>query len=279
LHEWLTLVPGVKQTMIAIIDDATKRLLYAQLFAAESTEAVMTALRAVISKHGIPAALYSDRASWAFHTPRAGSEVDRNRLTQVGRALEALGVEHIPSYSPQARGRSERLNRTLQDRLVNELRVAGIRTTEGANRYIHEKFIPEYDRTFAHAPREAEVAFLPLQGLDLEQVFCHEEERTVGRDNTVSLLGVTLQINKQPGLRTCSSRHVLARRHLDGSFTLWLGSRWLGTYDADGRSRRPVEAAGPVDAGDGPGAHKDLGRRPNGRRRPQLPQAARPANP
>jgi transposase len=124
-HEWLALLPGQRQTVIAVIDDATRRLLYAQLFVSESTQAVMTALRAVISRHGIPAALYTDRASWAFHTPKAGFDPDRGRLTQVGRALARLGVEHIPSFSPQARGRSERLNRTLQDRLVNELRLAG----------------------------------------------------------------------------------------------------------------------------------------------------------
>lgn len=260
--------------MIAIVDDATKRLLYAQLFAAETSEAVMLGLRAVISRHGIPATLYSDRASWAFVTPKAGGDVDRDQLTQVGRALARLGIEHIPSYSPQARGRIERLNRTLQDRLVNELRVAGVRTMEAANRYVYERFIPEYDQTFAHAPREPESAFVPLQGFDLEQVLCHEEERTVGRDNTVSLFGVTLQIDKQSGRRTCAARRVLVRRHLDRSFSIWLGSRCLGTYRADGRPNRPVEAAGPVDAGNGPGAHKDLGRRPNGRQRPQLPQAA-----
>jgi hypothetical protein len=264
--------------MIAIIDDATKRLLYAQLFVAESTEAVMRGLRAVITKHGIPAALYSDRASWAFATPKAGGAVDRDQLTQVGRALARLGVEHIPSYSPQARGRSERLNRTLQDRLVNELRVAGIRTIDAANRYVYDRFIPEYDRTFAHPPREAESAFVPLEDFDLEQALCHEEERTVGRDNTVSMLGFTLQIDKQAGRRTCAGCRVLVRRHLDRTFSVWLGPKCVGTYRADGRSKRPVEAAGPVDAGHGPGAHKDLGRRPNGGRRPQPPQAARPAN-
>lgn len=277
-HEWLALLPGQKQTLIAIVDDATKRLLYGQLFAAESTEAVMLALRAVITKHGIPAALYSDRASWAFNTRRAGSEVDRHQLTQVGRALARLGVEHIPSYSPQARGRIERLNRTLQDRLVNELRVAGIASVEGANRYLHEMFMPEYDRCFSHPPRETESAFVALQGFDLDQVLCHEEERTVAGDNTVSLLGVVLQIGKQPGRRTCTGRRVLVRRHLDRRFSVWLGAHCIGRYSPQGRAKGPVEAAGPVDAGNGPGAHKDLGRRRNGRRRPQLPQAALAAN-
>lgn len=277
-HEWLALVPGERQTMIAIIDDATKQLLFAQLFASESTQAVMTALRSVIGRHGIPAALYSDRASWAFLTPKAGEGPDRDRLTQVGRALARLGVEHIPSFSPQARGRSERLNRTLQDRLVNELRLTGIRTLEAANRYLCERFIPIHNETFSRSPRDPDSAFVPLRGFDLEQVLCHEEERVVARDNTITLLGLRLQIEKQPGRRTCAGRHVLARRHLNGQFSVWLGPRCVGSYDRTGRLVSSVGAAGPVDARNGPGAHKDLGRRQNGRRRPQLPQAASPAN-
>lgn len=277
-HEWLALTPGERQTMVPIIDDATRQLLFAQLFPAESTQAVMTALRAVITRHGIPAALYSDRASWAFHTAKAGGDPDRDRLTQVGRALARLGVEHIPSFSPQARGRSERLNRTLQDRLVNELRVAGVRTLEGANRYLAETFITAHNAAFSRPPRDPESAFVALRGFDLEQVLCHEEERVVGKDNTVALLGVTLQIEKQPGRKTCAGRRVLARKHLDGHFSVWLGPRCVGSYDRLGRLVSSVEAAGPVDTGNRPGAHKGLGRRRNGRRRPQLPQAASPAN-
>src|SRR5215831_13874145 len=124
-HHWLALVPDQWLTLIAVVDDATKRLLYAEL--RESGERIMTALRAVLERDGLPMALYTDRAHWAVHTPAAGSALDRRRLTQVGRALARLGSEHILGYSPQARGRSERVNRTLQDRLVNELRVAGIR--------------------------------------------------------------------------------------------------------------------------------------------------------
>jgi transposase len=277
-HEWLARVPGVRQTMIAIIDDATKQLLYAQLFAAESTLAVMRALRAVMQRYGIPGALYSDRASWAFNTVKAGGKVDPEQLTQVGRALAKLGVEHIPSYSPQARGRSERLNRTLQDRLVNELRVAGIGSLEEANRYLHAKFIPQYNATFSHPPRDPDPAFVPLQGFDLEQVLCHEEERVVGADNTVCFEGSILQIDKQPGRRTCAKRRVLVRRHLDGRFTVWLGPTCIGSYGPRRRREGRLEAAGPVDAVNGPGAHKHLGRRPNGRQRPQLPQALAAAN-
>src|SRR2546426_7933491 len=124
-HPWLALAPAVRATLISVLDDATKRLLYAQLWPAETTAAVFGALHAVFTTWGLPIALYTDRAGWAFHTPKAGGPIDRTHLTQIGRALERLGVEHIGAYSPQARGRGERLNRTVQGRLVHELALAG----------------------------------------------------------------------------------------------------------------------------------------------------------
>src|SRR6266702_4049698 len=133
-HVWLARCPTERQVLLQSIDDATKRVLYAQRVPAESTATVMTALWTILETHGLPQALYTDRAGWAFYTPKAGEPVDRDKLTQVGRALARLGIEHIPAYSPQARGRSERLNRTFQDRLINELRVAGISTVSAANR-------------------------------------------------------------------------------------------------------------------------------------------------
>ena len=122
-----------------------------QLWPEETTQAVLTALRGRPRDFGLPMALYTDRAGWAFHTPTAGGPVDRTHLTVVGRILARLGIEHIPSYSPQARGRIERLNRTLQGRLINELRVAGITTLEAANAYLRDQFIPDY-HTAVHPP-------------------------------------------------------------------------------------------------------------------------------
>ena len=113
-HAWLALRPEQKQTLITVVDDATSRLLYAQLWPEESTQAVLVALREVVETHGIPASIYTDRAGWAFQTPKAGAPVSKTHLTQVGQVLKRLGIEHIPSYSPQARGRSERMNGTLQ---------------------------------------------------------------------------------------------------------------------------------------------------------------------
>lgn len=236
LHPWLALVPGARQTLLAAVDDATKQLLYAQLVeGGESVAAIMTALRAVLETHGLPGALYTDRASWAVHTPTSGTDPDRRKLTQVGRALGRLGIEHIVSFSPQARGRSERTNGTLQGRLVTELRVAGIRTVAAANRYLRERFIPEYNATFGRSPADPASAFVPVGRHDLDQILCHEEERVVARDNTVTLGGVTLQIGKQRGRRSCAGLRVLVRRHLDGRHSIWWGPRCLGRFTPTGR--------------------------------------------
>ena len=236
-HHWLAQVPEQWFTLIAVVDDATKRLLYAQLHTGgESVDAIMTALRAVLVHEGVPMALYTDRAHWAAHTPVAGGSPDRRRLTQVGRALARLGIDHILAYSPAARGRSERVNRTLQDRLVNELRVAGIATVPAANRYLRERFLPAFNAEFARSPADPASAFVPLGRIDLDQILCVEEERVIGRDNVVTLAGLALQVAKQPGRRSCAGLRVLARRHLDGSYSLWYGTRCLGRYDRHGHA-------------------------------------------
>jgi len=233
-HAWLALDAQERQTLIAVLDDATKWLLYAQLWPEETTEAVMTALKEVVETYGIPMALYSDRASWAFYTPKAGGGVDKENLTQVGRALARLGVEHIPAYTPQARGRSERLNRTLQDRLVNELRAAGVATKKAANQYLRQHFIPRYNQDFTRPPRDPYAVFVSAHGTDLEQIFCFEEPRIVAKDNTVRFENLCLQLQKQPGRTTCAGLKVTVRRHLDGSHSVWLGQRKLGLFDSQG---------------------------------------------
>ena len=242
-HRWLALVPDQYLTLIAVVDDATKQVLYAALGdGGESTAAVMTALRAVLTTWGLPMALYTDRAHWAAHTPVAGGAADRTKLTQVGRALVHLGIEHILGYSPQARGRSERMNGTLQGRLVNELRVAGITTVAAANRYLREGFLPAFNAEFSRPATDPTPAFVPLGRVDLEQILCHQDARVVARDNTVVLDGVVLQLAKQPGRRSCAGLHVVVRRHLDGRHSVWLGSRRLGRYDPRGRTLTPAAA-------------------------------------
>src|SRR6267142_1474653 len=218
-----------------------KRQLYAELReGGESVTAIMMALRAVLEHYGVPMALYTDRAHWAVHTPTSGSAPDRRHPTQVGCALAGLGIEHILGYSPQARGRSERANRTLQDRLVNELRVAGIATLAAANRYVRDHFLPAFNTEFGRPPADPASAFVPMGRVDLDQILCVEDERTVARDNVVTTDRVPLQLAKQPGRRTCAGLRVLVRRHLNGQHSIWYGGGCLGRYDATGQ---PLRAA------------------------------------
>ena len=244
-HVWLTLRPGERQCLIAVVDDATRRLLYAQLHEQETSEGILTALHAVFSQHGLPQALYSDRAGWAINTRRSGRADEQLTVTQVGRALVRLGVEHILAYSPQARGRSERVNRTLQDRLVKELHAAGVRTVDRANHYLIEHFLPAYNEEIPRPAADPAMAFVTLGGAPLDQILCHEETRMVGKDNTVVLQGVRLQISKQPGRKTCAGLEVSVRRHLDHTHSIWRGPQCWGRYDQNGRAL-PAAVSGRV---------------------------------
>jgi hypothetical protein len=269
-HRWLPWVAEGRQTLIQVIDDATNRLLYAQLWEGETVQAVLSALHQVFRRYGVPESLYTDRAAWAFETPKAGEKVSKTHLTQVGQALDRLAVRHIPSYSPQARGRSERMNRTLQDRLVNELRVAGAGTLDEANAYLREHYIGRHNEFLAREPENHQSAFEPVDLTLLYDVLCVEAVRLVGKDNVVTMDGVALQIARQPGRATCAGVHVIVRRHLDGAYSVRRGVHVFGRYDATGR---PVEAAGPVGNRQRtrfPTRTLDAGQR---RRRPQLPQA------
>ena len=219
-HRWLALAPDTRATLITVVDDATSAVLYAQLWPEETTRAVMSALAEVIRTDGLPMALYTDRAGWAFYTPKAKGAVDKGRMTQVGRALRQLGIEHIPAYSPQARGRSERMNRTLQGRLVNELRVADIRTLARANTYLRRVYLPRHNAAFRRAPSDPASAFTPLGDVDLNTILCQEDERVVAPDNTVLVGGRLLQIDRQPGRRTCAGLRVRVRQHLDGTIAI-----------------------------------------------------------
>jgi hypothetical protein len=236
-HRWLALVPDEKQTLIQVVDDATSRVLYGQLWPGETVRAVMTAMSELVRRYGIPESYYTDRAGWAFETPRAGGKVSKTQLTQVGEALARLGVEHIPSYSPQARGRSERMNRTLQGRLVNELRVAGITTLEAANRYLRERYLPTHNEEFALEPADPTSAFVELGDVDLDEIFFEQDLRKVGKDNTISVDARVLQIDKQPARRSCAGLCVQVRRHLDGGYSVRRGAQLFGAYDSDGRLR------------------------------------------
>lgn len=233
VHPWYG---DERPCLILVSDDATKRILHAAFYETESQRAVMASLAAVFRAEGLPMALYTDRAGWAFYTPKAKGPVDKTQLTQLGRALARLGIEHIPSYSPQARGRSERLNRTVQERLVNELRVAGITTREAANAYLTTHYVPQHNARFAVAARDPASAFVALGSCDLDRILCVEADRVVARDNTVRIDNVLLQLAAQPGRRSCAGLHVTVREHLDGQYTVSQGARQLGRFLPDGQA-------------------------------------------
>src|ERR1700720_1917807 len=179
--------------LIVILDDATSEIYYAQLVEEESTLTVMAGLKEVIERKGVFCALYSDRGSHFWLTPKVGGKVDAHRLTQVGRALRELGIQMIPAYSPQARGRSERNFGTWQGRLPQELRLAGIRTLEAANAFLRERYVAEFNRRFQVRAAQPGTAFLPGRSRDLDLIFALQFERTVNRDNTVSIQNLRLQ--------------------------------------------------------------------------------------
>src|SRR5665811_48322 len=222
--------------LIVILDDASSAIYYAQLVEEESTATVMAGLREVIERQGLFCALYSDRGSHFWLTPKAGGKVDPHRLTQVGRALRELGVRMIPAYSPQARGRSERSFGTWQGRLPQELRLRGIRTVEAANVFLREHYIGEFNRRFQVAAAQPGTAFVPYRGKDLERIFSLQFERTVNRDNTVSFQNLTLQIEPVRWRGTLAGCAVIARQHLDGTLSLSYGPHCLGRYDERGGS-------------------------------------------
>jgi transposase len=245
-HAWLSLAPEEKQTIITVVDDATSRLLYAQLWKEESTYAVLAAVRHVVETYGVPASIYTDRASWAFETPKAGMSVSKTHLTQVGEVLRRLGVEHIPSYSPQARGRCERMNGTLQGRLVNELKLARARSLEAANAYIRDSYLQGHNQAFAVEPRESDSAFVTRGEADLDEIFARETIRQVGKDNVVTCGAIALQISKQPGRKTCAGLAVLVRQRMDGRWSIHRGTQLLGRYEANGRRRRICSESGQI---------------------------------
>ncbi len=255
-HRWL---PALDQQLdlIVTMDDATSEIYSAFLVDEEGTMSSFRALAEVIEVHGLPCALYTDRASHYFHTPKAGAKVARDQPTQVGRALAQLGIEHIPAYSPEARGRSERAFGTLQDRLPKELAVAGITTVEAANRFLKEVYLPEHNARFAVVPEQPATAFVTDRAGAHHDILCVQEERVVGNDNCVRYRGLSLQIPPSPLRRHFVKVRVRVHDYPDGTLAIFHGPRCLARYRADGgplddSSRWPPEPAGrpaPVDLG------------------------------
>jgi hypothetical protein len=230
-HRWLN--DDRWYDLIVILDDATSEIYYAQLVEEESTRTVMAGLRAVIEQKGVFCALYSDRAGHFFVTPKAG-EVDKYRLTQVGRALKELGVQMIPAYSPQARGRSERSFGTWQGRLPQELRLAGISTLEAANQFLAEHYRAEFNRQFTVPAAEKGSAFRHSTRTDLDWIFTIQTERSVARDNTFTLQNQIWQLDPSRWRHSLAGCTVIVHEHLDGTISVRYGPHMVGRYDRNG---------------------------------------------
>lgn len=217
---------------IVVLDDATSEIYYAQLVVEESTQTVMRAVREVIERRGLFCALYSDRASHFFYTPKAGEKVDRSRPTQLGRALQELGIRTIPAYSPQARGRMERSYGTWQGRLPQELRLRDVRTMEAANAFLRDEYIAEFNARFTVEAAQEGTAFVRCARRDLDWVFSLQHERTVDNDNTVTLDNRVFQIGKTKWRNTLAGTTVTIHEHLDGRISIRYGPHVVARFDS-----------------------------------------------
>ena len=222
-----------RHELIVILDDATSEIYYAQLVEAESTRTVMRALREVIETQGLFCSLYSDRAGHFFVTPRRGERVDTGRPTQVGRALQELGIKMIPAYSPQARGPMERNYGTWQGRLPQELRLRGIRDLERANEFLRCEYVAEFNRKFTVRAAQKGSAFVRLRRKDLDWIFSVQNERTVNQDNTVSVENRLFQLEKTRWRNTLAGQTVVVHEHLDGRVSIRYGPHVIAQYASD----------------------------------------------
>jgi transposase len=240
-HDWLESQPALD--LIVTMDDATGEIYSAFLIEEEGTASTFRALKEVFGAHGLPMSLYTDRGTHYFYTPEKGGEVDRGHLTQVGRALQQLGVEHIGAYSPQARGRSERMFGTLQDRLAKELALHRITSIEAANVFIRDVYLPVHNARFTVKAAESGSGFTPIPGVNLDEILCVQEERQVGNDNCVSFRTLKLRIPESPLRPHFVKARVKVHVYPDGSDAVFHGPRCIGRYDEKGALKGMKNAA------------------------------------
>ena len=238
-HAWLPGDRG-KHDLVVTMDDATSAILSMFLVDEEGTASSLRGVREVIARHGLFCSLYTDRGSHYFLTPEGGGPVSRTVLTQFGRALKQLGIEHIAAYSPQARGRSERVFSTLQDRLPKELRLAGIGTVEAANRWLSESYMAEHNKMFAVSAEQEGSAFVADAMGAWREILCVQEDRIVGNDNTVKWRRLRLQLPASRLRAHFVKAAVRVREYPDGALAVHWGPHRLADYDAAGLMVQPV---------------------------------------
>ena len=236
-HQW---IPDQWWDLIVTMDDANSQIYSAFFVPEEGTMSSFTGITEVIETHGLFCSLYADRGSHYWHTSEVGGKVDKENLTQVGRALQQLGIELIPAYTAEARGRSERMFGTLQKRLPQELRSHGITTMDEANRFLKEVYLPEHNTRFVKAPEDEASAFVPFAG-NVRDTLCIQEERVVGNDNTVRYKRLVLQIAANRHRHHFVKAKVRVHAYPDGELAIFHGPRCIGRYTSDGS---PIEKEG-----------------------------------
>jgi hypothetical protein len=229
--------------LVVTLDDATREIYSALLVEQEGMMSSFLGLAQTIERQGLFGALYTDRGGHYFFTPKDSRKVDKTQLTQVGRALSQLGITHIASYSPQGRGRMERVFGTLQKRLPQELRLARIKTVAGANRYLRERFVPDYNARFAVPAAEPGSAFVPYVGRPIADILCLQEDRVVGADNCVSYNRRSLQIPPQRHRQHYVRATVRVHEYPDGGLAIYDGPRCLAWFEPKGGHRDAQWAA------------------------------------
>jgi transposase len=241
-HAWL---PGDarKYDLVVTMEDATSALYSAFLVDEEGTASSFRGLCDVVARHGLFCSLYTDRGSHYFFTPEAGGKVSKTVLTQVGRALNQLGIDHIAAYSPQARGRSERAFHTLQDRLPKEFKLAGIDTIEAANAWLRDSFIADYNERFAIGAEQEGSAFVADATGAWREILCIQEDRTVGHDNTVKWERLSLQLPPSRLRPHFVKATVRVHEYPDGRLAVFWGPHRLADYDAKGSLMPPERIA------------------------------------
>ena len=229
-HAW---IPALEHNvdLIVSMDDGDSEVTSGFFVEQEGTWSSFQGIKETIETRGLFCSLYTDRGTHYWTTPEAGGKVDKHSLTQVGRALKQLGIRQLPAYSPQARGRSERMFGTLQKRIPQEMALAGITTIEEGNCYLKEVYWPRHNAQFVVKPKEAQSAYTPWVGVDLDEILCLQEERTVQNDNTVSFENIRLQIPKDDLRHHYVRTTVEVRQYADMSLGLFFGNRCLGRYD------------------------------------------------
>jgi Homeodomain-like domain len=243
-HAWLPGDAG-KQDLVVTMEDATSAIYSMFLVDEEGTASSLRGVREVIARHGLFCSFYTDRGSHYFFTPEGGGPVSRTVLTQFGRALKQLGIEHIAAYSPQARGRSERVFSTLQDRLPKELKLAGIVTVEAANRWLNETYMAEHNKMFAVAAEQEGSAFVADAMGAAREILCVQEDRTVGNDNTVKWQRLRLQLPPSRLRAHFVRANVRVHEYPDGELAVFWGPHRLADYDASGVLVQPAPDIAP----------------------------------